>query len=145
MGYTHYWRNKTTISPEVWKDICRDAAKIIAASPVPLQWESDEKRPPEIKADNAKGGGPLIRFNGVDDDGHETFLVEPGAKVFDFCKTNGKPYDIVVTAMLAMIASRWPDFRVTSDGVRMEWQEGLDLARGALGRPIYINLHRDED
>lgn len=42
----------------------------------------------------------LVRFNGVDDDAHETFYFSVFKTGFNFCKTNVKPYDDVVCACL---------------------------------------------
>lgn len=133
MGYTHYWNNKKSIPPDVWAKICDDADKILAASPVPLSWEYNDSRAPEV---TREGKGAVIRFNGPGDEGCETFYVEPNVVKFEFCKTRREPYDIVVTAMLAMIADHHPAFSVSSDGDPAEWEEGLDLAQKVLGRPI---------
>lgn len=144
MGYTHYWKVSKPIPLKAWELICDDAERIIAASPVPLAWEYDEpKKSPEVKRKNADGGAALIRFNGVEDDGHETFFFEQAATNFSFCKTAAKPYDVVVCALLAAITDRAPMVKVSSDGVLNEWQEGLDLAKKALGRELTIDLKRD--
>lgn len=141
MGYTHYWRVSKPIPLKAWDLICDDAEKIIAASPVPLAWEYDEpKKAPEVKRKNEMGGAALIRFNGIEDDGHETFFFEQAATKFSFCKTAAKPYDVVVCALLAAIAERAPMVKVSSDGEPGEWQEGLDLAQKALGRPVPLPL-----
>lgn len=139
MGYTHYWENPKAIPTETWALICDDAQKLIAASPVSIQWESDDKRPPEV----SRLIEPLIRFNGVDGDGHETFYVEACVIGFAFCKTARKPYDIMVTAMLAMIHAHWSSFKVSSDGNAHEWEDGLAFASKTLGREITIDLKAD--
>jgi hypothetical protein len=144
MGYTHYWKTAKPIPLKTWQLICDDAEKIIAASPVPLAWEYDEpKKVPEVKRQNADGGAALIRFNGVEDDGHETFFFEQAAQKFAFCETANKPYDVVVTAVLAAIADWAWMVKVSSDGDLADWQDGLELAKKALGRELTVDLGRD--
>lgn len=143
MGYTHYWRVKEKIPRETWLQICDDAEKIIAACHVKLVWESDEpKKKPEVKRELDKDGAGVIRFNGIGEDGHETFFFEANASGFNFCKTASKPYDVAVCAMLAAIADRAPMIKVTSDGTHDEWREGLYLAKKALNREISVDLKR---
>jgi len=141
MGYTHYWKNKSDIPHDVWLLICDDVEKIIAKSPVPLAHEYDEPgSAPEVKRENADGGGPVIFFNGVGDDGHETFVVTPRAAEFEFCKTANKPYDVVVTAVLLVIADRWDAFTLSSDVDKTDWVDGATLAAHATGRIMHIKL-----
>jgi hypothetical protein len=94
-----------------------------------------------------------ILFNGVDKDGYSSFLVElrtkrlapPSENWTDFCKTEWKPYDGVVTACLCYLSTATrivgPDgngvlgteaFHVTSDGRGKDFAAGLDIARQAL-------------
>jgi len=70
----------------------------------------------------------MIRFNGKDDEGHETFMLTPDPSDFNFCKTAQKPYDLVVVAILCLLAHR-TDTGVSSDGDRSDWAEGLKLAQ----------------
>jgi hypothetical protein len=45
------------------------------------------------------------------------------------CKTNGRPYDVAVTAALILLVHHFPrSCRVGSDGNLAAWQAGLDLA-----------------
>ncbi len=144
MGYTHYWKTTAPIPDDVWQLICGDAEKIILLSPAKLVWEYDEpNKLPEVKRVKADGGDTCIRFNGVGDDGHETFFFEQHATDFSFCKTAQKPYDVAVCAVLAAIADRTSLVKVSSDGDPSEWEEGLALARQALNRLIDIKLERD--
>jgi hypothetical protein len=139
MGYTHYWtRPRFEISKAVWKQITNDVQRIVALSPTPLAYESDQQKPP-------CADGKLIRFNGIGEDGHETFYIERSITdrkpryqgdnpKWTFCKTAHKPYDVAVTAVLAYLDSRWPDLfkQVSSDGEPSDWQAGIELARKAL-------------
>ena len=127
MGYTHYWKNTDTIDDSTWEAITTAAQKIIDESEVRLAWEHDEpSRAVEINA-------TTIRFNGVGEDGHETFLITRDAEEFGFCKTAQKPYDEVVVAMLQLCAVYAPGFSWTSDGDRPEHDDGVKLYNRATG------------
>jgi hypothetical protein len=102
----------------------------LALSDVPVAAEFDTPdAAPELT-------DAYIRFNGIGEDGHETFClvagmarqegcplprerrartlpIHPGR--FDFCKTARKPYDVLVTAVL-WIAHEEYGLRVSSDG-----------------------------
>jgi hypothetical protein len=70
----------------------------------------------------------MIRFNGIRDDGHETFVFfnkkvqcaearKWGSNTgFAFCKTARKPYDIVVCEVLLVLKRFMPNLDVGSDG-----------------------------
>lgn len=75
-----------------------------------------------------------FRFNGLNDDAHETFYVDQGNDEWSFCKTARKPYDVAVTAILAYLEGAHPDkFSVGSDGDSDDWQAGIKLLKTALG------------
>ena len=140
MGYSHYWtRSDFEISEADWKKITDDVRKIVAKSPATLTFEYDDAGPPVVDMD-------FIRFNGVGNNGHETFLIERSVpedermpryesddRKWSFCKTAMKPYDVTVTAILAYLDSVWPKlFKVSSDGDASDWAKGLHLAAEAL-------------
>jgi hypothetical protein len=141
VGYTHYWRAKNDgpIPAPAWDKICEDAKNIIARSTVPVQLEYDEAGPVVINGD-------AIRLNGVGDAGHETFLFERNLDDFTFCKTAQKPYDVIVTAILACAVEHAPEYvRVSSDGGEEDWSDGIDLATEATGRPVPCPILHDGD
>lgn len=145
MGYTHYFPHKRSFTPDEWQAVTTAARQIIAASQVPLAFEyNDPISAPQIDAD-------YIRFNGIGDDGHETFAIyrdlghlaaswsfytdqmRERGYVFVFCKTAHKPYDVVVTAILSAINKLAPGaLDIGSDGGPHEWGPGVALARRAL-------------
>jgi len=111
MGYTHYWGN-TKFTTEQWEALTRDAALIFKKCTIPIAAEMDKpKHPPHI-------GLECIVFNGIGDDGHETFMLhkDPDPNDFIFCKTARKDYDAVVVAILLLATVHNPDFNWTSDG-----------------------------
>jgi hypothetical protein len=139
MGYTHYWKHGN-IPANVWAKIANDATKLIVASDVDLAFDYDE--PTKLPQANDAN----VRFNGVGDDGHETFLIHPASTSFEFCKTASKPYDKIVCAVLAVFKEHGGDIvEITSDGDEPDWQEGLDYAAKVLGRKVNLPVKKEVD
>ena len=108
MGYTHYWRKPNgTDGMEnalpVIKDILNRYRDVI-------QYECDDNIDPVCNEE-------LIRFNGIGDEGHETFYFQSGKENFSFCKTARKHYDIVVCECLIVLNYFIKDLEVSSDGM----------------------------
>jgi hypothetical protein len=141
MGYTHYWNPKEPLEEKVWKTVVEHVHGLVAVAVAdgivldgPL-GESDEMVFDE----------DVIAFNGHGDAALESFYVEraptvpehrkdvPDMQFFTFCKTGRRPYDVVVTAALCLMETLTDGhFRVSSDGSRHEWEDGLALARKIL-------------
>jgi len=127
MGYTHYWTQQRHFTDEEWTKICARAYKVFKdaeADGVALSYECDEpERAPLVD-------GEMIRFNGAgDEEGYETFILSKRAvpsfqaqtqgkvDVFNFCKTEHRPYDKAVVSILAIVKKIAPTAcRVSSDG-----------------------------
>lgn len=133
MGYTHYFPGLTA-TPEV----IADALKIIEASGVTICGPKGQGLP---ILDEVKG----IRLNGFRLAGEacDTFHLR-GRKephypdMWTFCKTEQKPYDEVVTAILIAAAVRAMDLptgSVRSDGRWDNWAAGVALFEKAV-RPL---------
>lgn len=88
----------------------------------------------------------MIWFNGIGEDGHETFVFEQSHTIssydrkneqgqyFSFCKTARKPYDTAVVACLIILKHYFgDDLVVRSDGNPKEWAEGLQAVQDYLG------------
>jgi len=75
-----------------------------------IQFEEDAEEPPVCTEE-------LIRFNGIDEDGHETFYFSAGKEDFAFCKTARKPYDVVVCECLLVLNHFIPALEINSDGM----------------------------
>jgi hypothetical protein len=80
-----------------------------------------------------------IAFNGLGAEAHETFSIEFNYLVelkenFNFCKTNHKPYDTVVVAILCAVKALFADsiIKVSSDGDTKDWEDGTALYERAL-------------
>ena len=126
MGYTHYWKGRAdlnaTLSLELNNLVTHGYVNHV------IQKEQNKEEIPEVVTQENKE----IYFNGIGDEGHETFVVEFGkSKDFDFCKTARKDYDAYVVASLILIQEANPNsFSWSSDGCEEEgeFDEGKNLA-----------------
>jgi hypothetical protein len=123
MGYTHYFTVKTTPPQEVWD-------QFVEASQDIVKYAKERG----IALDD-KSEGNIIDINGLGAESHENLLILPDFLGFECCKTNGKPYDIVVVAILCamgdIVGSYYVD--ISSDGGPDDWEDGRKLAINALG------------
>ena len=93
-------------------------------------------------------------FNGVEGDGHETFVINRvdddhmphhEIMVFDFCKTAHKPYDLCVTACLIVLKHHFKDdILVHSDGDDPDWEQARKLCDEILGYGDDFRLDKEE-
>lgn len=130
LGYTHYFPGLQATA-----DLIADARKIIAASDVTICGPKGQGLP-------VMTGTEGIRLNGSKAAGesYETFHVKgtnepdvPG--LGDACKTDGRPYDEVVTAILIAAAVRVMESRAgvfTTNGRWDNWAMGLRLYERAV-------------
>ena len=113
MGYTHYWTFEKPLSQGVF-DAVRDRVKAIV----------ETAREAGISQETDFGIGH-VAINGQGAGAHETFSIHVGDNGFNFCKTNEKPYDSVVTAILILLKNEiGADITVTSDGTWDDWEGG---------------------
>lgn len=117
MGYTHYW------SSLYCKNLKSDYLKaLVEIKPILekykhlIQFEYHDNSP-------YVANETLIHFNGIENDGHETFMFEADKPNRDFCKTAEKPYDYVVCCCLLLLKKHIEGFTFSSDGdpSRIEW------------------------
>ncbi len=85
MGFTRYWEF-SGLNEEKFKDFSSVCQVLVDTMNIPLEDITINER--------------QVRFNGVDEDGHETFYFSLDKSGFNFCKTNIKPYDGVVCGCL---------------------------------------------
>lgn len=134
MGYTHHFKQNRTATPEEWARITEDLTEVLKHTDVPLCYDYDKPNtPPQIDHE-------AIVFNGLDDDGHETFFLQREKyPQFNFCKTARKPYDIVVCAALIIAEHHAPGaWDIGSDGDYSdpsddEWGQAFSLVKRVLG------------
>lgn len=129
MGYTHYWDQNKDFTKRQWTRILKDANALLTQ---PLF---------RIPLEDVTFSTEEIRFNGVGNDGHETFLVtrtKAGPKKsphFNFCKTARKPYDLFVGLILSRINHYAKGvLTISSDGDwESDWAEIRDAYKSLYG------------
>ncbi len=141
MGYTHSWYRVAAFPVDPWAAFVEDAKAIVSEVSrrgIALADEyGDEGTAPVV-------GGIIVRFNGMGPAAHESFRMErffcgPPSRVrhdlfFDWCKTQRKPYDLAVTALLVAAKRRFGSLIVVqSDGGETEWVPARALCRSILG------------
>lgn len=94
MGYTRYWENSKNLIDDKTLETIKNIIDIA-------------KQDYNIDIDVKALTNMYIKLNGDENKGldHEDFVIDltPG---FNFCKTNEKPYDIVVNAILKLLESK---------------------------------------
>jgi hypothetical protein len=140
MGYTHYFDTNEKITKEKWDNFTSAVKKLVDGCTL-IQKEYNDSKKPVV---NSKE----VRFNGIGEDGHETFYItriskipdwqsDRGGKVFNFCKTARKPYDRYVVATLLLAHLYLADeIEIGSDGDVKDWQAGVRLVNDILGHHI---------
>jgi hypothetical protein len=101
MGFTRYWKFES-LDSEKFKEFSSICQTLIDNMNIPLE---------DVTVNETQ-----VRFNGVDEDGHETFNFSLNKVGLNFCKTNIKPYDEVVYGCLYVAKSIFCDsIRVNQD------------------------------
>jgi hypothetical protein len=137
VGYTHYWYQSENFSQDEWEKIAMDTMKALdfcEKSGVEMTSDYDSPEKAEVNDDR-------IRFNGVGNLGHETFILEKDQDFgwsqnreldeafFNFCKTARKPYDLAVGLVLFIMKNHASNkIRVESDG---DWDGDWDQIKQA--------------
>jgi hypothetical protein len=135
MGYTHYFKFKKVKGQA--KQIEETYQKAILECQKICKVYREENKGTENSISGyaahckvGEYGG--LDINGVKENAHENFVLREHFNQnedFNFCKTARKPYDIVVTACLALLKHRLGDsIDVSSDGDPSDWIEGVALA-----------------
>ena len=139
MGYTHYWRQTRNFKEHEWKmieaatnELCKKASVL----------DKDPKSDQRLRIN-----GDEILFNGIGEDGHETFHVarlkpaipswdtdgQDKKQYFGFCKTDRKYYDDYVIAVLTIMQNLAPGvLLISSDGEEDDWTDGYNKAKKVL-------------
>jgi hypothetical protein len=159
VGYTHYWTQKRSFTKTEWAQVSKDIGEILKYTEhMSGIYLADGMGEPHTKPEFTPD---KIWFNGAGDNSYETMGIDRMKRKPDypsdtagggFCKTERKPYDIAVTAVLCYLATVTrrenpathepiigsESHFVSSDGGGSDFLAGLDLARKAL--PQYSNI-----
>lgn len=147
MGYTHYFENKGhKDDKENFLKVVADAKKLYENMPEHSESAGGYHSEDPLKLCGGNGDGEpifnenMIVFNGdaEHDLDHETFAVFP-KKFKDFCKTNRKPYDLMVCAVLLSMKRHMVNFTYSSDGIRTvggtkDWEPAKEFYERICGK-----------
>lgn len=149
MGYSHYWSHDENLDRRKLFAAMEDVQKIVEAA--------------QVKGIGLAGphgdGEPMvsegIALNGVAEEGHESFvfpnnpsdpfITKSNGRLWAFCKTARKPYDLVVCAILLVLKHHLgKQIRIASDGDRTEdeWLPAERLVKDVLD--YSVRYHREE-
>ncbi len=146
MGYSHYWHRVEAFNEDDFLAFAERVRKLlhdVRGFDLPIIGPGNQAEP---QLDGAR-----IAFNAAGAAGAQDFAIErvvtprPGFQLtsglwFEACKTQQRPYDATVTAVLAAAHQRWGDrFEIDSDGFYADWEEGVRLARWALDDAAIAN------
>ncbi|MDA3778827.1 MAG: hypothetical protein PF487_01105 [Bacteroidales bacterium] len=134
MGYTHYWTPKKQ-SAKKFKNFSETCKKLHDNLPEKSEtaggYCSDEK----IEIGNWEGhlgmdnhpvfDNDVVSFNGVGENGHETFRTALNENDWRFCKTARKPYDLLVCACL-LASIHILNYEISSDGNVVDWTTAIE-------------------
>jgi hypothetical protein len=150
---THYFYRPETLDGDSFGRFVDDVKRLISAAPGdPVRGEDGVGRP--------EASEQRVAFNGDAAHGleHEPFVIERifrrgrtrGAACFDFCKTNGKPYDLLVVASLYAFLHRFPGVKFVSDSTLEELRPGFDyftriVAPGARAQTLFARPLQDRE
>lgn len=137
MGLTHYWHVR--VGADLSGPLERIAEDFRAMLPyLPRLAGPDGTGRPTIDRSE-------IAFNGPHPEDCESFVF-PGSRVgsesypgytFDFCKTQGQPYDLAVKVALLIAKLHLGDLlRLDSDSPMRDWEEARELVEKKLCVPI---------
>ncbi len=140
VGYTHYFYRPEKLDQSKFNQAVADCQALCKAINAPICYEYDLPNKPAAFLPTK------VWFNGIGEDGHETFVIEQSfttskydsknekEQYFSCCKTARKPYDIAVVACLIIFKHYFgDDFSVSSDGRKVNWKEGLEAVQKHLG------------
>lgn len=149
MGYTHYWsfnsrpKGSAQDVEQAYQLALRQCQRILRAYNAEVK-ELDSKHPARLSGYSVHTkvytyGG--LQFNGTKELSHEDFCLREhfSQNENNFCKTNRKPYDIVVVACLFTLKHYLgPTFSWSSDG---QWHD-LEPGRQLAARILRLTLNK---
>jgi hypothetical protein len=145
MGYTHYWRFKAPPRAKgaMLKAEKRYKAALKKCAKLVYSYATDYGGVSGFTAHTKAGTYGGLKFNGSRENGHEDFYMlehfRDALQRGGFCKTDKKPYDVLVVACLCILAHELPELiSVDSDGNSAGWSAGAALA----GVPVPSSIRK---
>lgn len=137
MGYTHYFTIKEVPPQELQDNVLRAAKAIVDKAKTELGLAIEDLSDKEIYINSMVSPDHETLYIARPSSDCETFYVDFNRPGFGFCKTNLKPYDAVVVAILCAMDAIMGDYvDIGSDGDTRDWQKGQALAIDALSAAI---------
>ena len=148
MGYTNYFYAPIVMEEEKFKTLAEELQFAYAfAQGTNSSSNNGTNQDKFFSIHNWEGKGEpeftseRIAFNGDESKGldHETFSINRdntkraaavGSRdglVFEFCKTNRKPYDIMVQLSMLRLKHHFPETKISSDGDSSDWKNARAL------------------
>ncbi len=138
MGYTHYWEQHKNLDEKTWNKFVTAVNEMYKLLPkfstssgsyyseVPLKLVGGDEEINTLPLfDNSN-----IIFNGYLENGHEGFYLTNEVQEYSFCKTNRKPYDLMVQVTLLLYKHYFKkDVSISSDGIQKEWVQAFELVK----------------
>ena len=122
MGYTNYFKPTREVTEQEFKQFVSACRKLYKNLPEKTNMAGGYHEDDPLQIAGGDGTGKpefnknFVCFNGLGDElNHEGFIIEIENKEWDFCKTDRKPYDLLVMACL-IAAWQFIDYRFSSDG-----------------------------
>ncbi|KAI4522868.1 hypothetical protein K525DRAFT_255223 [Schizophyllum commune Loenen D] len=133
MGLTHYWDIKDADKwASVYDDIVADVRRIVDFVEEHPEWMGYGKRSAtnqDFRCIKSHFGQNAVAIDDIDCPA-ETFYISRKARGFNFCKTNGLPFDVAVKAMLLRAFYHAGDaVELGSDRHWEEWQDAVRLVK----------------
>ena len=163
MGYTHYFeRFELTHNQKTWTKFSKDVKQLSKKLDFQITGsDGDIETEPVFNKDE-------ISFNGVGEESHETFIIvrdmsiiltaegrhseykkkqwEKDEKIFSFCKTARKPYDLFVTAVLILYKYYFKEkVHISGDGGDKGFEAGERFIRENYLLKAFPSLNRTKN
>jgi len=140
MGYTHYFSLNKAASQTQKNKIHNFTKKVLTYFRELVQYETDNYELPTNK-------DGVIRFNGVESLGHETFYLDLNETGFNFCKTARKPYDLPTCIVLIICKQILGNkLELSSDGYFNEdWNEAIEWFNDNLSEEVKYTVAATDD
>ncbi len=138
MGYTHYMSYKKIACNNTILKILNEIKELLEKNDLMKLIRDDNLN--IIPIFNKE----IILFNGIQENGGDIFLFDFNEKCeYTFCKTNRKPYDIIVSIVLLSLANNISDFTFSSDGNLEDWKFPISIYEKYIGTYRRIDIHNN--
>ncbi len=140
MGYTLYHYRNENLNPAKFKRFAKDVAKIYEKAKdlgIAIAGAHGVYDTPPVANET------LVSFNGAGSEMCETLYIRRNAPqveyrkneklVFEFCKTERKPYTVIVAAVLVAFEHYFKHARISGDDDLEGFEEGIKICEALFG------------